>query len=198
MALEVPRPAGWFITQEQAQAKAAGDKDKQKKGGDKDKPKQAGDKDTPKQGGDKTETGSSGGSSLGGKDPDKDKEAAKVLAGKFAKAKALRGRLDAAMSLYTEIVGSIGTKQEWAWADSDACLSPLRDAKAGCEEFKHSHPFWQTWSIQKMFAGVAKKSYDTKVINEQLARIPLLGETITKLEKECQRLVDMHNKRQEA
>ena len=115
----------------------------------------------------------------------------KRLAAKLSKVKSLKIRSDAANSRLTDILSAATTPKWTVWA-SPSHFQKAQAAKSLLDLFKNSSDVWGAWAVQAGFEAYAKKHFEEDHLEAQLSRTGELEPLIASLEKECDRLLNMH------
>ena len=100
-------------------------------------------------------------------------------------------RSDAANSRLTDILSAATTPKWTVWA-SPSHFQDAQAAKSLLDLFKNSSDVWGAWAVQAGFEAYAKKHFDEDHLEAQLSRTGELEPLIASLEKECDRLLNMH------
>ena len=93
----------------------------------------------------------------------------------------------------------MATSQDWAYANNEPYLRPMRKARAAFEKFmnKSENEFWSAWGIHDNFAAFAKKQFSSARIKLELDKVTTMEKLIATLQLETANLKRMHAARKQ-
>ena len=111
----------------------------------------------------------------------------------FAKAKALKSRLDVVQSKYLTLKEPIESSTEWGWAKSDSLQGPVIASRKAIEDFKTSSEFWRLWSISPAasFATQVRKTLAATDIDKECQHLPSLDNHLEQFEGAVSKVYNM-------
>jgi len=133
-----------------------------------------------------------------GEDDGKEDDEKKIL-GFVNRAKTAKVTMLTRMAEAGDLVNSVATQKEWAWADTEDAIGRLKTIVDEMAAFKSCSKFWKDWVIadHKKFSGWCKNKYHPSVALAELQRVEKVEQLIKKLTKHMDMMKSMHQIKQE-
>ena len=98
-----------------------------------------------------------------------------------------------------DLVNSVSTQKEWAWADTDDAIGRLKTIVKEMAAFKTCSKLWQDWVISdhKKFSANCKNKYHPALALAELQKVDKVEQIIKKLTKQTDMMKSMHQIKQE-